>query len=1083
MRTVGRMAKGLVVVVCAVGLLATRTPETVNVTAREVGATTSHYLALVTNSADGTVSVIDVDSGMVIQTITVGSAQGGGSHSPGCIAISPDESLALVTYEREGSHRVIALDVTAIADGIEDNEIINDTIYLEQTEPGGGNCIDITPDGTRAYVAGGTNSADIAVIDIGAITDDIPDNEVTWVDTGNAFFESVAMTPDGSRAYVTDDGYADAVHVVATDPTSSTYNTVVAQIDLGSINTFARGIAITPDGSRAYVVDWGVQKVYVIDTNLLSATHNTIVAEIDLDPYGKRGYRIAITPDGTRAYISRAGEVAVIDTDLTSPTYNALVDTISDVPAGEGGIAITPDGEIALVVGKYNDAVSIVETASGTEVTRVPVGQYPEGIVVYRAPVPENHVKVVDEAGAPLRGALVYQNGLAIGTTDERGVIVPEDIQPGDRFVALSMIEERSTIRSGHQTPDSDQDWMYRVHITSLERDADGDPIPHTVTEPGQQIITVYPSSPLILFNVVVSIEWDADDAYVAAIARAAQFASDYLYDLTDGQMAFDRVTVYDRGTNWANADVQISTKNIVRPHAYVGGVASGDRSHVIRVGRFWDGNSGNQGPWDAPDGYRTLVHEFGHYALHLYDEYFAYVFDQYGNLIDEVPSYCTGPENRNPATEATSASVMDYQYTCTELSARGVPGMWSALCEQTAQWQLNGESAWETLARVYTDTLNPPRWRLTTPLDRGSVLAGPAGVPTGVLSLPTVVISNTGASGPPRPLTVYGPQGEPYRGAIVALYEQGGRVVGQGFTGADGRLDVYGADTGDTVRSASIDGGLDGRVTVGTELSLTMTLEPVWGLAIQAAGGIPHMRVIAEPSQNPEPIDLLVFLQSFGPGADPDVIVTEPGSEVGYAPTLDYISVTNTYEGRISFSATERGTGRIRATGGVNDSLVRLQSTYRLQHVLDGRSHDIYSDDGNLSLHLEPGSLLGSEAYFVVMPPGAAPGPLPAGLVLVGNPYDVTASGAMATLEQPGILTLHYDGALVHSSSAPEGLGIYHWDSNSETWQETGGSLDEEQKAVVAPVTVLGIYALLSPSSQPTQNVVFLPVILVQTR
>lgn len=32
-------------------------------------------------------------------------------------------------------------------------------------------------------------------------------------------------------------------------------------------------------------------------------------------------------------------------------------------------------------------------------------------------------------------------------------------------------------------------------------------------------------------------------------------------------------------------------------------------------------------------------------------------------------------------------------------------------------------------------------------------------------------------------------------------------------------------------------------------------------------------------------------------------------------------------------------------------------------------------------------------EAYFVVMPPGALPGPLPPGRVLVGAPYDVTAS------------------------------------------------------------------------------------------
>ncbi len=1082
MRNVGR-----IMVICAACLLATRMPGAVNVAPREVEAATTPYLALVTNSADGTVSAIDIGSGTVIQTITVGAAQGGDASAPGCIAISPDESLALVTYQREGSHRVIALDVTAIADGIADNEVIDDTVYLEQTEPEGANCIAITPDGSRAYVVGATNGADIAVINIETIADGIPDNEVTWIDTGAALFESIAITPDGSRAYVTDDGYADAVHVVDTDPASPTYNTVVDRIDLDSTNTFAKGIAITPDGSRAYVVDWWFpDKVYVIDTNPSSPDYHTLADDIDLDPYGDWAHRIAITPDGARAYVSRVGGVAIIDTDPASATYNTLTDTIS--VSAQGGIAITPDGETVLVVGKYNDSVSIIEASSGIEIASVPVGQRPEGIAIYRAPVPENHVKVVDEAGSPLKDALVYQNGLPIGTTDERGIVVPQDIQPGDSFTAILTIHEQPTVRTGHQTPDSNQDWAYRIHITTLDQDANGNPIPHVVTEPGQQVLTLHPSSPLVLFNLVLSIEWDADDEYMEQVARAAEFASDYLYDLTDGQMAVGRMSIYDNSEYWADADIQISTKNIVRPHAYVGGITSSDKSHVIRLGRGWDGNSGSQGAWDQPDGYRTLTHELGHYALYLYDEYFAYVFDQNDNLIGEVPAYCTGLENRNPATDATNASAMDYQYTSSELSAHGVPGMWSALCEQTAQWQLNHnpdtgepESAWETVIRMYADSISPSRWQFTTPLDRSSVLAGPAGLPPDVLALPQITINNSGSSGPLRQLTIYGPDGEGYWGAIVALYKQDGRVIGQGFTDGNGRLSIYGADEGDTLRAASMDGGLAGSVTVGTEMSLTLTLSPVGGLAVQTVGGIPHMRLIAEPS-DPGQIDLLVFLQDFGPGADPSVIVTEPGNKAGYAPTLSYSPGSDMYEGEINFSATERGMGHIRAMGAVGGNLVRLQSTYRLQRVINNQGHDVYSNDGNLSLHLEPGSLPGEEAYLVVMPPGAVPGSLPDGLLLVGDPYDVTVSGALVALEKPAVLKLHYDGALVASSSAPGGSGIYRWDPNGETWQEIGGSLDEEQKAIAASVTTLGTYALLAPPgpwNKPLQDVIFVPVVL----
>ena len=113
-------------------------------------------------------------------------------------------------------------------------------------------------------------------------------------------------------------------------------------------------------------------------------------------------------------------------------------------------------------------------------------------------------------------------------------------------------------------------------------------------------------------------------------------------------------------------------------------------------------------------------------------------------------------------------------------------------------------------------------------------------------------------------------------------------------------------------------------------------------------------------------------------------------------------------------------------------------------------------------------------------MPPGAVPGPLPPGLVLIGDPYDVTASGALVTLERPAVLKLRYDRSLVRS--LPEGLGIYRWNPVSEAWQAVPGEIDKQQKAIVAPVTTLGTYALLSPPGSwmdQLPNAIFLPIIL----
>lgn len=676
-------------------------------------------------------------------------------------------------------------------------------------------------------------------------------------------------------------------------------------------------------------------------------------------------------------------------------------------------------------------------------------------------------IKVVDANGAPMPDSLLYRNGHYLGKTDARGLYLPQSLQTGDTLIALAPVAEQASSREGHHSPDApDRNWAYRVYLVNWDVVRGGAPVGDRVTAPErEQLLTVRPDSPLVLFNLVVSVEWSATEEYLNQIARAVREASAYLYDLTDGQMAFGRVAIYSNAERWAEADIQISTKNIVRPHAYIGGITSDDTSHVIRVGRHWDGDSGNQGAWDAPAGYRTLAHEFGHYALHLYDEYFAYTCDQDGNLTGEVPASCTGPENRDPNTGATNASAMDYQYTTSELSARGVPNLWSDECEQTAQWQLNSESTWETVARKYADPADSPRWQITAPADRGSVLAGPESLSSVLPEWPAVDIHQSGPTSPPRQLTVYGPQG-PYWGAIVALYKPGGQVIGQGFTDSNGRLDIYGAVEGDTLRAASFDGGLTGSATVGTGSGLNLTLEPVTSRsALYSAGEVPHMRVIAEPSQAPDQIDLWIFLHNFGPDADPSAAVTEPGSQASTPIALSYSSATGTYEGQLSFSAARRGQGRVKAFGAVGERLVRLQSAYRLQRVVNNQGRDVYANDGNLTLHLEAGSLPGNETYLVVMPPGAVPGPVPEGRVLVGEPYDITASGAVITMTKPAVLKLRYDGALMTPSSTPEELGIYRWDPNRQSWAEVPGRLDEEHQALVAPVTTLGTYALMMPS------------------
>ncbi|MCL4862650.1 MAG: hypothetical protein KJZ93_24775, partial [Caldilineaceae bacterium] len=705
----------------------------------------------------------------------------------------------------------------------------------------------------------------------------------------------------------------------------------------------------------------------------------------------------------------------------------------------------------------------------------------------FRVEPAQAFARIVDEAGQPVAGATLFVDGRRADkpdgtpeTSDRAGLIRLAGSQAGQALVALRQVYEQPTVRDAHDG------WAYRVHQTSLTIPPTGDPLPAISTGSGEQRLAVRRTSPLILFNLVVSIEWAADEVYIEEMAAAMEAASNYLFDASDGQMALGRVTIFDRATHWANADLQISAKNIVRPHAFIGGLIDSDRSRVIRVGRGWDGASGNAGPWSERYGYSTLIHEFGHYALHLEDEYFGYDI-QNGVVLGVVRTVCTDIGNRDAATAATNASIMDHQYTTSELSARGAPGLWSAECEQTAQvFHNQGESAWETVARVFADKASPPRWQIVTPMSRQQLLAGPERLPRAILDLPTIVAPEPGLVGQAvRQLTAVGPNGEPIAGAVVALYPKDAQtVLEQGLTDAEGRLAVLGAATGDRLRVLSIDGGLSGEVTVAGSSAVVVSLQPV-GVAAAGAGGAPYLRLIpAANAAAPGQVDLLLSLHNFDPPVgdegQPQVLVTEPLGQTAQSPTVRFSPTTGAYESKVSFSPTARGSGQVQVSGFAGGRAAALHTTYQLQRIAGEQDDDIFAGDGNLHLRVFAGSLppgMG-EAYVVVMPPGALPGPLPEGQRLVGNLYDLSASGAIGRLEKPALLRLYYDRALLSDAFDPAALRLHRWAPNTERWEPVTATLDAENQALIAAIQPLGVYALLAPGDGAGGNVHYLPLV-----
>lgn len=126
----------------------------------------------------------------------------------------------------------------------------------------------------------------------------------------------------------------------------------------------------------------------------------------------------------------------------------------------------------------------------------------------------------------------------------------------------------------------------------------------------------------IYLFNVLVAFEWEPGQQNLAVLEAAARRASDFLFDVTDGWMAFGQVII--GGPELLDcADVQIMASNRLHPRAWVGGLHQAQKYMPIRLGRgVWQKNYRVSVPWDEPEGYRLLVHEWAHYAMELVDSY-----------------------------------------------------------------------------------------------------------------------------------------------------------------------------------------------------------------------------------------------------------------------------------------------------------------------------------------------------------------------------------------------------------------------------------------------------------------------------
>ncbi|MEM7530835.1 MAG: VCBS repeat-containing protein [Chloroflexota bacterium] len=300
-----------------------------------------------------------------------------------------------------------------------------------------------------------------------------------------------------------------------------------------------------------------------------------------------------------------------------------------------------------------------------------------------QVPQPDASLYVIP-IGAIDGGVLVDSNDNII-RTDQQGILQSNALFDNiDQFVAIAPISATQS---------------YSLYYTSAAVTSSGLALSPLSTT-GLHTLVTSPTNPLLIFNLDVSLEWDArlDTGFLAQLEADIYHTAEMLYDWTNGQATLGDVTIYHDKEQWDNADVQIYASNRLRPNADIGGIVAATANETlvvsgattlvhytpgaVRMGVVWSrfSNSVNAVGGDWP---RAFAHELSHYLFYLQDNYLGLADDDTLIRVDT----CLGAMN-NP-----------YQDEETEFRPQSD---WLPDCEETLSNQLLGRSDWETIVTHY---------------------------------------------------------------------------------------------------------------------------------------------------------------------------------------------------------------------------------------------------------------------------------------------------------------------------------------------------------------------------------------------
>ena len=209
----------------------------------------------------------------------------------------------------------------------------------------------LSPDGSKLYVVLGTDGrtsqdtgSKIAIVN----TSNFTSGGVEYVNLPEATYgesRGLVLSPDGTKLYVSagqsngSDNWRPRVHTV-----SLTSKTVVASRE--GYSGDCHGMDITPDGQFLFITDRPNNKVNVLSTSDLSFQYSISVGS---GPIG-----IAISPDGNTALVCNLTDKTISQIDVSSRTVVKTIPAADMVSLYEADITFDSTGNFAYVV-NYGD--------------------------------------------------------------------------------------------------------------------------------------------------------------------------------------------------------------------------------------------------------------------------------------------------------------------------------------------------------------------------------------------------------------------------------------------------------------------------------------------------------------------------------------------------------------------------------------------------------------------------------------------------------------------------------------------------------------------------------------------------------